>query len=143
MSIPTLIYTNTQNCKSIVYAKVGLNYYVYFMSMFQSPSNQYQAPTVAVTRTRGLLPVLPQREVENPFHMLLASQLECVDCKYRHPVKYDLNSSLSLVFPKNAWVCINRKYPHKVFAVQSVMFYFQSAHWQRVICCSVHFIFVQ
>lgn len=70
----------------------------------QSPDIEYQSPNAAVTRTRGLLPVLPPREIENPFHMLLASQLECVDCKYRHPVRYDLNDSLSLSFPKTAWV---------------------------------------
>ena len=57
-----------------------------------------------MTRSHGLLPVLPRREAEHPFRGLLASQLECLDCQYRHPVRYDLFDSLSLSFPKQAWV---------------------------------------
>ena len=57
-----------------------------------------------MTRSHSLLPVLPRKEVEHPFRGLLASQLECLDCQYRHPVRYDLFDSLSLCFPKQAWV---------------------------------------
>ena len=57
-----------------------------------------------MTRSLSLLPVLPRREEELPFRGLLASQLECIDCQYRHPVRYDLFDSLSLSFPKQAWV---------------------------------------
>ncbi|XP_060569742.1 ubiquitin carboxyl-terminal hydrolase 30-like [Ruditapes philippinarum] len=67
---------------------------------------KYQPSNMASSKTRGLLPVLPCRELDNPFRMLFASQLECVDCKYRHPVRYDLSDSLSLSFPKTAWSAI-------------------------------------
>ena len=70
----------------------------------QNPSNKYQSSEEAMTRSLSLLPVLPRREEELPFRGLLASQLECIDCQYRHPVRYDLFDSLSLSFPKQAWV---------------------------------------
>ncbi|XP_045173405.2 ubiquitin carboxyl-terminal hydrolase 30-like [Mercenaria mercenaria] len=72
----------------------------------ESSSLRYQPSNIALTKTKGLLPVLPCRELDNPFRMLFASQLECVDCKYRHPVRYDLSDSLSLSFPKTAWSAI-------------------------------------
>ncbi|WAR03743.1 UBP30-like protein [Mya arenaria] len=50
--------------------------------------------------------LLQGREQDSPFRMLIASQMECVDCKYRHPVRYDINSTLSLAFPKSAWKSI-------------------------------------
>ena len=77
-----------------------------FESVFQNPNNKYQSNAVAMTRSHSLLPVLPRREVEHPFRGLLASQLECLDCQYRHPVRYDLFDSLSLSFPKQAWVSV-------------------------------------
>ncbi|KAH3894140.1 ubiquitin carboxyl-terminal hydrolase 30-like [Dreissena polymorpha] len=50
--------------------------------------------------------MLRNRDNDSPFRMLIASQMECIDCKYRHPVRYDLNSTLSLAFPKTAWKSI-------------------------------------
>lgn len=76
------------------------------LETLEDPTNKYQPPDHAITRTQGLLPVLPCQQSENPFRMLFASQLECVDCKYRHPVKYDLSDSVSLSFPKTAWKSI-------------------------------------
>lgn len=69
----------------------------------QAPNNQYQDEDQACTRSKGLLPVLPLREVEEPTRGLLASQLQCLTCGLRSPVKYDAFDSLSLSIPKSYW----------------------------------------
>ncbi|XP_071093898.1 ubiquitin carboxyl-terminal hydrolase 30-like [Haliotis cracherodii] len=69
----------------------------------QNPCNKYQPQGLAMTRSRGLLPVLPHQKMEHPFRGLLASQLQCRDCGHRCPVKYDLFNSLSLSIPANFW----------------------------------------
>ncbi|KAL4223593.1 Ubiquitin carboxyl-terminal hydrolase 30 [Mactra antiquata] len=73
------------------------------LPVLESADIKYQPPYTALSKSGCLLPILPSRESDNPFRMLFASQLECVDCKYRHPVKYDLSDSLSLTFPRTAW----------------------------------------
>jgi ubiquitin carboxyl-terminal hydrolase 30 len=60
---------------------------------------EYQSDKIAVSRTKGLLPVLPHREMEQPFRGLLASQMECQKCGFRNPIKYDAFDSLSLNLP--------------------------------------------
>ncbi|KAK3793903.1 hypothetical protein RRG08_033479 [Elysia crispata] len=69
----------------------------------QDPHNQYQDEARAYTRSKGLLPVLPLREVDEPTRGLLASQLQCLTCGLRSPVKYDVFDSLSLSIPKSYW----------------------------------------
>ncbi|VDI82721.1 ubiquitin carboxyl-terminal hydrolase 30 [Mytilus galloprovincialis] len=60
---------------------------------------EYQSEKHALSRTKGLLPVLPHREMEQPFRGLLASQMECQKCGFRNPIKYDAFDSLSLNLP--------------------------------------------
>ncbi|ESO84642.1 hypothetical protein LOTGIDRAFT_131889, partial [Lottia gigantea] len=72
----------------------------------QNPGNKYQPEGVARIRSEGKLPVLPHRDIDHPFRGLLASQLECTQCQYRYPVKYDSFDSLSLSFPNVYWVSI-------------------------------------
>ncbi|GFN99497.1 ubiquitin carboxyl-terminal hydrolase 30-like [Plakobranchus ocellatus] len=69
----------------------------------QDPHNEYQDKHRACTRSKGLLPVLPMREIEEPTRGLLASQLQCLSCGLRSPVKYDAFDSLSLTIPRNYW----------------------------------------
>ncbi|XP_012935260.1 ubiquitin carboxyl-terminal hydrolase 30, partial [Aplysia californica] len=69
----------------------------------QDPENKYQSEHAARTRSQGLLPVLPARTVEQPTRGLLASQLQCLTCGDRSPVKYDVFDSLTLSFPRNYW----------------------------------------
>ncbi|KAK6968648.1 ubiquitin carboxyl-terminal hydrolase 30 [Biomphalaria glabrata] len=69
----------------------------------QDPKNVYQSEKHARTRSQGLLPVLPMKGVEQPARGLLASQLQCLSCGSRSPVKYDIFDSLTLTFPKNYW----------------------------------------
>ncbi|KAJ8312104.1 hypothetical protein KUTeg_009477 [Tegillarca granosa] len=73
----------------------------------QSKQLQYQTEKHAITRSRGLLPVLPHNVVDHPFRGLLASQLECIECGHRNPVKYDVFDSLSLSIPDSFWVSKN------------------------------------
>lgn len=91
------------------------------LKSLQNPSNKYQSSEVAMTRSHGLLPVLPRREVEHPFRGLLASQLECLDCQYRHPVRYDLFDSLSLSFPKQAWATVKLEVLLKKFVSEEIV----------------------
>lgn len=91
------------------------------LKTLQNPANKYQSTEVAMTRSHGLLPVLPRREAEHPFRGLLASQLECLDCQYRHPVRYDLFDSLSLSFPKQAWAAIKLEVLLKKFVSEEIV----------------------
>lgn len=91
------------------------------LSSLQNPNNKYQSNAVAMTRSHSLLPVLPRREVEHPFRGLLASQLECLDCQYRHPVRYDLFDSLSLSFPKQAWATVKLELLLKKFVSEEIV----------------------
>ncbi|KAH9515188.1 Ubiquitin carboxyl-terminal hydrolase 30 [Bulinus truncatus] len=70
----------------------------------QDPKNVYQSEQHARTRSKSLLPVLPLKAVEQPARGLLASQLQCLSCGSRSPVKYDVFDSLTLSFPRNYWV---------------------------------------
>ncbi|XP_014786998.1 ubiquitin carboxyl-terminal hydrolase 30 [Octopus bimaculoides] len=72
------------------------------VSALQSPDNEYQTCKSAVTRSKGLLPVLP-RDTDHPFRGHFASQLTCQSCAYCYPVKYDLFDSLSLNIPESHW----------------------------------------
>lgn len=65
----------------------------------ESSEVEYQSDKIALSRTKGLLPVLPHREMEQPFRGLLASQMECQKCGHRNPIKYDAFDSLSLNLP--------------------------------------------
>lgn len=67
----------------------------------QDSKNGYQLPSSAITRSCGMLPMLPGRK-ESPLNGLLASQAVCLTCGYRCPVKYDMFDSLSLSFPQYA-----------------------------------------
>ncbi|RUS78717.1 hypothetical protein EGW08_013538 [Elysia chlorotica] len=69
----------------------------------QAPQNEYQDGSHAHTRSGGLLPVLPLREVDGPTRGLLTSQLQCLTCGHRSPVKYDAFDSLSLSIPTAYW----------------------------------------
>ncbi|XP_059149131.1 ubiquitin carboxyl-terminal hydrolase 30-like [Physella acuta] len=69
----------------------------------QDPRNAYQSDKHARTRSQGLLPVLPNKQMEQPTRGLLASQLQCLSCGARSPVKYDVFDSLTLSFPRNYW----------------------------------------
>ncbi|CAL1541551.1 unnamed protein product [Lymnaea stagnalis] len=69
----------------------------------QDPQNVYQSDMQARTRSQVLLPVLPTKIVEQPTRGLLASQLQCLSCGSRSPVKYDVFDSLTLTFPRNYW----------------------------------------
>ncbi|KAK3084262.1 hypothetical protein FSP39_010785 [Pinctada imbricata] len=76
------------------------------VSLFDADSIQgtdHQVNENAITRTLSPLPALPHREMEHPFRGLLASQLECIKCQYRNPVRYDHFDSLSLSFPQKLW----------------------------------------
>ncbi|XP_059153290.1 ubiquitin carboxyl-terminal hydrolase 30-like [Physella acuta] len=69
----------------------------------QDPRNAYQSDKHARTRSQGVLHVLPNKQMEQPTRGLLASQLQCLSCGGRSPVKYDVFDSLTLSFPRNYW----------------------------------------
>ncbi|KAL3857435.1 hypothetical protein ACJMK2_012106 [Sinanodonta woodiana] len=75
--------------------------------LLQNPSLHYQSELTAITRSKGLLPVLPSSQMEHPFRGLLASQLQCIECGFKHPVKYDLFDSLSLSLPREQLIKIS------------------------------------
>ncbi|XP_061189736.1 ubiquitin carboxyl-terminal hydrolase 30-like [Saccostrea echinata] len=73
------------------------------ISLFENPETEFQKNEGAMSRIHCPLPVLPHREMEHPFRGLLASQLQCVECGYRNPVRYDHFDSLSLSIPQSIW----------------------------------------
>lgn len=79
----------------------------------QNSDVEYQSEKHALSRTKGLLPVLPHREMEQPFRGLLASQMECQKCGFRNPIKYDAFDSLSLNLPSISMVGYQLLFPGK------------------------------
>ncbi|RUS78716.1 hypothetical protein EGW08_013537 [Elysia chlorotica] len=77
--------------------------FIIIILLHQAPQNEYQDGSHAHTRSGGLLPVLPLREVDGPTRGLLTSQLQCLTCGHRSPVKYDAFDSLSLSIPTAYW----------------------------------------
>lgn len=73
------------------------------VGLLENKALRYQSEEKAITRSKSLLPVLPNRENDHPFRGLLASQLHCNECGYRNPVRYDLFDSLSLSIPASVW----------------------------------------
>ncbi|XP_062589827.1 ubiquitin carboxyl-terminal hydrolase 30-like [Saccostrea cucullata] len=74
------------------------------ISLFENPETEFLKNEHAINRIQCPLPLIPHREMEHPFRGLLASQLECVECGYRNPVRYDHFDSLSLSIPQSIWV---------------------------------------
>lgn len=71
----------------------------------QNPDVGFRENDRALSRIESPLPLLPERPMDHPFQGLLASQLECMECGYKNPVRYDHFDSLSLTFPQSVWVC--------------------------------------
>lgn len=65
----------------------------------ESDKQKYQKTSDAINRTHTDLPLLPKTESKYPLKGLLASQLQCMKCQYKYPVKYDSFDSLSLTLP--------------------------------------------
>ena len=73
---------------------------------FQNPDVGFIKNEQAVSRIRSPLPVLPHRSFDHPFQGLLANQLQCVECGYKNPCRYDHFDSLSLTFPESLLVSL-------------------------------------
>lgn len=72
--------------------------------LFENPDVGFRENDRALSRIESPLPLLPERPMDHPFQGLLASQLECMECGYKNPVRYDHFDSLSLTFPQSVWV---------------------------------------
>lgn len=79
--------------------------YDYSRLYLQNPDVGFRENDRALSRIQSPLPLLPERPIDHPFQGLLASQLECMECGYKNPVRYDHFDSLSLTFPQSIWVC--------------------------------------
>lgn len=79
---------------------------IYMTTLYlQNPDVGFRENDRALSRIQSPLPLLPERPIDHPFQGLLASQLECMECGYKNPVRYDHFDSLSLTFPQSVWVC--------------------------------------
>ncbi|XP_078337567.1 ubiquitin carboxyl-terminal hydrolase 30-like isoform X3 [Crassostrea virginica] len=90
------VLTQTINEETMTYPGV--------VPLFENPDVGFIKNEQAVSRICSPLPVLPHRSFDHPFQGLLANQLQCVECGYKNPCRYDHFDSLSLTFPESLLV---------------------------------------